>query len=188
VRGRRSSVEEVSPAGVVKLAPVGAKCREGLHLWCRGTAGRYGKQACSCGCHSGGLRSTGSGVSARRASVAVHELVHLHGDDYPQTLALFHALFAGRLDEVAGVGFSCSETGAWVDWDRLLAGSWLSSSEIAAVYIARGCALAERHGGLGAMSGVVVEIVSTVCTGSPRCVGEAAGGDRRMVVVDGEGQ
>jgi hypothetical protein len=36
---------------------------------------------------------------------------------------------------------------AFVDWDRL-AGSWLSSTERAAVIIARGVAQAERNGGL----------------------------------------
>ena len=38
--------------------------------------------------------------------------------------------------------------GAWVDWDRLIRSPILSSGEIAAVHIARGCALAERIGGL----------------------------------------
>jgi len=190
VRGRRSSVAGVSSAGVVALAPVGAKCREGLHSWCRGTAGRFGTQACSCNCHAsqGGGRSTGTGVSERKATGPMHESVHLHGDDYPLTLALLYGLFAGRLDEAAGVGLSSTETGAWVDWDRLIAGSWLSSSEIAAMHIAQGCAMAERHGGFGPVSGVAVETVTALCAGSSRRVGDTAGERRRMVVVDGDCQ
>jgi hypothetical protein len=156
------------------LAPVGAKCREDLHSWCRGTAGRNGEQACSCACHSGqggGRWSTGSGGRERKAAAAVHESVHLHGDDYPDTLALLQALFAGRVDDAAGIGFACSETGAWVDWDRLTAGSWLSSREIAVVYIAQGCAIAERHGGVGPLCGVVVKTVTALC--AARKAGEA---------------
>lgn len=38
--------------------------------------------------------------------------------------------------------------GAWVDWDMLTRSAVLSGGEIAAVHIARGCALAARIGGL----------------------------------------
>ena len=71
---------------------------------------------------------------------------HLHHDDTPAALAILSDL----LDHRAGFpdGYEPTEHGAWVDWDAL-AGSWLSSTEVAAVHIARGCAIAERHGGLG---------------------------------------
>lgn len=44
-------------------------------------------------------------------------------------------------------GYELTDFGAWVDWD-LLTGSWLSSTEVAAIHIARGCATAERNGEL----------------------------------------
>ncbi len=71
---------------------------------------------------------------------------HLHHDDTPAALAILSDL----LDHRAGFpeGYEPTEHGAWVDWDAL-AGSWLSSTEVAAVHIARGCAIDERHGGLG---------------------------------------
>jgi hypothetical protein len=45
-------------------------------------------------------------------------------------------------------GYETTAEGAWVDWGLLLESVVLSSGEIAAVHIARGCALAERIGGL----------------------------------------
>jgi hypothetical protein len=75
--------------------------------------------------------------------------VHLHADDYPVVLALLaEVLVARRHDPVglAEIGYEPSEHGVWVDWDRL-AHSWLSSTERAAVIVARGVAAAERHGG-----------------------------------------
>lgn len=70
---------------------------------------------------------------------------HLHHDETPAALAILSDL----LDHRAGFpdGYEPTEHGAWVDWDAL-AGSWLSSTEVAAVHIARGCAIAQRHGGL----------------------------------------
>ena len=75
--------------------------------------------------------------------------VHLHADDYPVALAvLAEVVAARRVDAVglAAIGFEPSEYGVWVDWDALGA-SWLSSTERAAVIVARGIAAAERQGG-----------------------------------------
>ena len=75
--------------------------------------------------------------------------VHLHADDHPHALAvLAETLLAGRHDPVglAAIGFEARGHGAWVDWDQL-EHSWLSSTERAAVVVARGIAVAERHGG-----------------------------------------
>lgn len=74
---------------------------------------------------------------------------HLHLDDYPATLALLTAVFQPKLhdrDGLADIGYQPTEHGAWVDWDRL-ANSWLSSTEVAIVHIARGIAVLEHHGG-----------------------------------------
>jgi len=70
---------------------------------------------------------------------------HLHRDEAPSTLAIL----ADLLDHRASLpeGYEPTDCGAWVDWDAL-ARSWLSSSEMAAVHIARCCAIAKRHGGL----------------------------------------
>ena len=70
---------------------------------------------------------------------------HLHHDDTPAALAILSDL----LDHRAGFpeGYEPTEHGAWVDWDALDR-SWLSSTEKATLHIARGCAIAERHGGL----------------------------------------
>ncbi|MGH9210763.1 MAG: hypothetical protein ACRD2C_08780 [Acidimicrobiales bacterium] len=75
--------------------------------------------------------------------------VHLHRDDCPQALAvLAEVLVARRHDPVglAAIGYEPSEYGVWVDWDQLER-SWLSSTEVAAVVVARGVAAAERQGG-----------------------------------------
>jgi len=82
---------------------------------------------------------------------------HLHHDDVPSTLAIL----ADLLDHRSTVpdGYELTEHGAWVDWDAL-SRSWLSSTEVAAVHIARGCAIAERHGGLPvSVAGAVREAV-----------------------------
>jgi hypothetical protein len=74
---------------------------------------------------------------------------HLHVDDCPQTLAvLAEILTARRVDPVglAEIGYAPTGHGAWVDWDAL-EHSWLSSTERAAVIVARGIAAAERQGG-----------------------------------------
>ena len=70
---------------------------------------------------------------------------HLHHDDTPSALAILADLLDHRARFPAG--YEPTGTGAWVDWDALGC-SWLSSSEVAVVHIARGCAIAERHGGL----------------------------------------
>jgi hypothetical protein len=70
--------------------------------------------------------------------------VHLHRIDHTPTLGILSELLAhdGRPPD----GYERTEQGAWVDWDAL-AGSYLSSTEIAVVHMARGCFIAERHGG-----------------------------------------
>jgi len=70
---------------------------------------------------------------------------HLHRDDAPLSLAILADLFDHRARLPAG--YEPTECGAWVDWDGL-GRSPLSSTEMAAVHIARGCAIAERRGGL----------------------------------------
>jgi hypothetical protein len=70
---------------------------------------------------------------------------HYHFEDYPETLAVLAAVAAGR--DLTGIGYEPGEFGAEIDWEALTS-SWLSSTEEAAVHIARGVALAERAGGL----------------------------------------
>jgi len=71
---------------------------------------------------------------------------HLHLDDYPQALGVLSALFARPAERAAEIGYETIEHGAWVDWDAL-EHSWLSSTERAAVVVARGIAMAEHQGG-----------------------------------------
>jgi hypothetical protein len=61
------------------------------------------------------------------------------------TLAILSRLLDRRARPPAG--YERTELGAWVDWEAL-AGSYLSSTEVAVVHIAHGCAIAERHRGL----------------------------------------
>lgn len=70
---------------------------------------------------------------------------HLHRDDAPSSLGILADLLDHRASFPAA--YEPTEYGAWVDWD-VLGRSWLSSTEMATVHIARGCAIAERHGGL----------------------------------------
>jgi hypothetical protein len=75
--------------------------------------------------------------------------VHLHADDCPRALAVLdETLMARRVDPagLAEIGYEPSEHGVWVDWE-LLEHSWPSSTERAAVIVARGIAGAERQGG-----------------------------------------
>jgi hypothetical protein len=75
--------------------------------------------------------------------------VHLHADDHPLALALLREVLVARRHDPVGladIGYGPSEYGVWVDWDAL-EDSWLSSTERAAVVVARGVAAAERHGG-----------------------------------------
>ena len=86
------------------------------------------------------------------------ERQHLHLDDYPNTLRLLAELLGHREE----LGYGPTEHGAWVDWEALSDGK-LSSTERAAVHIARGCATLERHGGLPPrLRSVVVETVGAV--------------------------
>jgi hypothetical protein len=71
---------------------------------------------------------------------------HLHLDDYPKTLELLGALVGQRGDRDR-LGYTPTEHGAWVDWEALTTGV-LSSTEVATVRIAQGCATLERAGGL----------------------------------------
>lgn len=68
---------------------------------------------------------------------------HLHRDDCPDALAILEAI-VGHNDNPPG--YQPTPVGAWVDWDAL-DNSWLSSTEKAAVLVARGVAAAERRGG-----------------------------------------
>jgi hypothetical protein len=70
---------------------------------------------------------------------------HLHHNDTPSALTILADLLDYR--DRPPAGWEPTSEGAWVDWDAL-SRSYLSSTEVAAVHIARGCALAERHGGL----------------------------------------
>jgi len=87
---------------------------------------------------------------------------HLHHDDAPSSLTIL----ADLLDHRASfpTGYEPTECGAWVDWDAL-GRSGLSSTEMAAVHIARGCAIAEGHGGLpvevaGSVRAALVELTA----------------------------
>jgi hypothetical protein len=83
--------------------------------------------------------------------------VHLHRDDYRQTLQLLAVLTCGR--DVPG--FEPTDAGAFVDWDEL-AGGWLSSTEKAVVHIARGCATLERAGGTAYLRDQVLTTIGAV--------------------------
>jgi hypothetical protein len=76
------------------------------------------------------------------------ERVHLHTDDYPVTLRVLAEVLRAdrRAAQLAGIGYDPTEHGVWVDWEALER-SWLSSTERAAVVVARGVAAAERQGG-----------------------------------------
>lgn len=88
---------------------------------------------------------TAPGRDGEAMPADVDEAVLLHTDDCPHTLRLLGALLARRTDHDR-LGYHPSEYGAMVDWQRLL-GAPLSTSEVAVVHIARGCATLERHAG-----------------------------------------
>jgi hypothetical protein len=71
---------------------------------------------------------------------------HLDWESTPGALAILDNLVACR-DRVPA-GYESTVDGAWVDWDMLIRSPVLSGGEIAAVHIARGCALAAGIGGL----------------------------------------
>ena len=88
------------------------------------------------------------------------EPVHLHIEDHPETLRLLGELVGERGH--ANLGYQATEGGAFVDWERLAAGP-LSSTEVATVHIARGCATLERAGGLPPrLTHVVLQVVRAV--------------------------
>ena len=70
---------------------------------------------------------------------------HLQRDVTPLTLRLLGGLL-GHCHYRAEVGYRPDQWGAEVDWDQLTSGV-LSTSEVAVIHIAHGCAIAERHGG-----------------------------------------
>jgi hypothetical protein len=92
------------------------------------------------------------------------EVTHLDRVGTPGALAILENLVAGH--EHPPVGYEATANGAWVDWVRLINSPILSSGEIAAVHIARGCTLAERIGGLPTISrSAVLTAIAQVATG-----------------------
>jgi hypothetical protein len=90
-------------------------------------------------------------------------VTHLDRASTPAAPAIRQDLVTGY--ENPPVGYETAAAGAWVDWDRLINSPVLSSGEIAAVHIARGCALAERIGGLPTSSrSAVLTAISQVTT------------------------
>lgn len=77
--------------------------------------------------------------------------VHLHLDDHPATLGLLATVAGGRSGRTDRLidGYRPTEHGAEVDWDLLLDG-FLSSTEKAAVHVARGVQTLEHAGGSSA--------------------------------------
>ena len=88
---------------------------------------------------------------------------HMHREDYSNTLGLVAAVVAHRQD-AEELGYRPTDVGAAVDWDLLTSSDApLSSTETAALLIAEGCAILERHGGLPhRLRGVVVAVVDAV--------------------------
>ena len=86
------------------------------------------------------------------------ERQHLHRDDVPGALAVLAAVMGNRRPPE---GYEPTIEGAWVDWDGL-EHSWLSSTEVAAVIVARGIAAAERQGG---WSTRLSHVIATAITG-----------------------
>lgn len=95
---------------------------------------------------------------------------HLHCDDTPLTLRLLDGLLGHRHDR-AEVGYRPDKWGAEVDWEQLTSGV-LSTSEVAVVHIAHGCAIAERRGGPlpASVRGPLRAIISDLAPGSDRPV------------------
>lgn len=73
------------------------------------------------------------------------DVTYLHRDHTPLTLRLLDGLLGHRSDRTE-LGYRPDQWGAEVDWDQLMGGA-LSTTEVAAVHIALGCAIAERNGG-----------------------------------------
>lgn len=83
----------------------------------------------------------------------------LHRDDYPETLRLLRAVFTGRTD-FTRLGYHPDGNGATVDWDHMANEAPISSTEVAMVHIAHGCAILERHGGLARLAQAAVDAVA----------------------------
>jgi hypothetical protein len=81
-----------------------------------------------------------------RDGTVMAEVTHLDRVATPGAMAILENLVGGH--ERPPVAYEATAAGAWVDWDQLIKSPILSSGELAAVHIARGCALAERVGGL----------------------------------------
>lgn len=110
---------------------------------------------------------------------------HLHRLDHPLTLRILSKLLDHRSRMPAG--YERSDLGAWVDWDAL-AGSYLSSTEVAVVHIARGCAIAERHGGLPPGTVHPVQQAIDRLTGRRVEAGQARPGrPAGPAIIDGQG-
>jgi hypothetical protein len=92
--------------------------------------------------------------------------VYLHPDDYPWANVILSVLASkGGLQRDLPGYTPEPEGGATVDWDRML-GSWLSSTEKAAVHVARGLAIAERSGGFSPQIGsVILAAAQSIVTG-----------------------
>jgi hypothetical protein len=89
---------------------------------------------------------------------------HLHEDDCPAAVLLLRAV----CDRPAPPdGYRRTDVGAFVDWDAL-DGSYLSSTERAAVHVAHGLAIAERHGGFGPLTIEVYAAAATLLIGAGR--------------------
>lgn len=82
-------------------------------------------------------------------------------DILPETLRLLGKLLDHR-PEQERPGYERTEFGAFVDWEGL-ANAPLSSTEVAVVHIARGCATLEHAGGLPPhLTAVVLQAVAAV--------------------------
>lgn len=94
------------------------------------------------------------------ASAPSEDALHLHRDDYPDTLAFLAAMLGARVSQ--RVGYWPTDEGAWVDWDLLTTVALLSSTEVGCIHIARGAAVLERQGGAGSLTTEVIELVGRV--------------------------
>jgi hypothetical protein len=92
------------------------------------------------------------------------EVTHRDRVGTPGVLGILQDLVAGH--ERPPLGYEATANGAWVDWVRLINSPILSSGEIAAVHIARGCALGAQIGGFPTSSrSAVLTAVAQVATG-----------------------
>jgi hypothetical protein len=133
-----------------------------------------------------GLSSPGRSMTSASSECQGAEVnvTHLHRDDAPLTLRLLDGLFGHRHDR-AEIGYRPDQWGAVVDWDRLTGGV-LSTSEVAVVHMARGCAIAERHGGPlpPSVRGPLRAAINDLAPGNDRPVIRPGRRPRRRVVRD----